>query len=59
LGICMVVPLLGCVLGILTLGWSPSFEATFWPALVAGGTAFVTGTGFHATLSAYQARKSS
>ena len=47
-GICMIVPVIGAVLGILTAGWEPTWEITFWPAIVAGFsaacTAFAAGT---------------
>jgi len=45
--IALVIPLVGCTLGILTAGWSPSWESTWWPALVAGGVAFASGTVAH------------
>jgi hypothetical protein len=47
-GICLAIPLVGCTLGVLTAGWPPSWDVTFWPALVAGFAAFTTGTLFHA-----------
>ena len=42
--ICLIVPLLGTLLGILTLGWDPGWATTWWPALVAAFTAFTSGT---------------
>ena len=46
--LCMAVPLAGAALGILTAEWPAGFEATFWPALVAGFVAFASGTALHA-----------
>jgi len=46
-GICMVVPLAAAGLGVLTIGWPLSWEATFWPAILAGGIAFGSGTIAH------------
>jgi len=43
----LIIPLLAAVLGALTAGWSWSWEATFWPALVAGVLAFGSGTALH------------
>jgi hypothetical protein len=45
--LCMVVPLVGAALGILTADWPAGFETTFWPALVAGFMAFASGTMLH------------
>lgn len=45
--VCLAVPLVAAVLGVITLDWSLDFEATFWPAIVAGATAFATGTISH------------
>jgi len=47
-GACFVVPLCAAALGILTAGWAASWEATFWPAILAGGIAFGGGTVAHA-----------
>jgi len=47
LGICLVVPLLAAVLGILTVDWALSWEDTFWPALLAAAIAFGGGTVAH------------
>lgn len=46
-GLCMVVPLIGAGLGVLTEGWDPSWQATFWPAILAGGWAFFVGNMVH------------
>ncbi len=43
----LFIPLAAAALGCLTSGWAWSWEATFWPALVAGATAFFTGTAVH------------
>jgi len=43
----LAVPLFAAALGVFTLGWPPGWEATFWPALVAGFLAFVSGTAIH------------
>jgi MFS family permease len=56
-GICMIIPLLGCALGVLTAGWPLSWEMVFWPALVAGFTAFTSGTLFHAVKSTRTERR--
>ena len=47
LGISMAVPLGAAGLGIATLGWSPGWEETFWPAVASGGTCFLSGTAAH------------
>ena len=46
-GSCFVVPLAAAGLGIATVGWSASWDATFWPAVLAGGIAFGGGTVAH------------
>jgi hypothetical protein len=46
-GACFVVPLAAAGLGIATAGWDVSWEATFWPAVLAGGIAFGGGTVAH------------
>lgn len=46
----LAIPLIAAGLGVLTADWSASFEATFWPALVAGFIAFTSGTVAHARL---------
>jgi hypothetical protein len=46
-GLSLAIPLLAAVLGIVTLGWPMTWEATFWPALVAGVMAFGSGTLSH------------
>ena len=46
-GICQVIPLAAAGLGILTAGWSVAWEATFWPAVLAGAIAFGGGTVAH------------
>lgn len=45
--LCMLVPILAALLGVATAGWPATWEATFWPALVAGGVAFGSGTLVH------------
>lgn len=47
LGTSLVVPLFAALLGALTADWGWGFEATFWPALVAGFLAFASGTVAH------------
>lgn len=47
LGVCFIIPLAAAGLGIATVGWSASWEATFWPAVLAGGIAFGGGTVAH------------
>ena len=47
LGACFVLPLLAATLGILTAGWPASWEATFWPAVLAAAIAFGGGTAAH------------
>jgi len=44
---CEAVPLAAAGLGVLTLAWDPSWAATFWPAVVAGFMAWVSGTALH------------
>jgi hypothetical protein len=46
-GLCAAVPVLAAVLGILTLGWSPGWAETFWPAIVTGLFVFGSGTLAH------------
>ena len=48
LGVCFVIPLIAAGLGILSAGWPASWDATFWPAILAGGIAFGGGTVAHA-----------
>lgn len=36
----LIPPVGAAGLGILTLGWSPAWEVTWWPAIVAGVLAF-------------------
>ena len=45
--LCLAIPLAAAGLGVLTVGWSLSWELTFWPALLAGGIAFGGGTVAH------------
>jgi hypothetical protein len=47
LGLCLVLPLGAAAVGGLAGYWSFAFESTFWPALVAGFTAFGSGTFVH------------
>ena len=47
LAACFVVPLAAAGLGCLTAGWPATWEATFWPAVLAGGIAFGGGTVAH------------
>ena len=47
LGICLVIPLAAAGVGILSCGQSAAFVDTWWPALVAGLTAFGAGTVAH------------
>ena len=44
----LAVPIAAAALGVLTADWPAGFEATFWPALVAGFVAFASGTVAHA-----------
>jgi hypothetical protein len=46
-GVSLAIPVLAAVLGVWTLGWSPSWAETFWPAIVAGFVAFGSGTLAH------------
>jgi hypothetical protein len=46
-GLCTAVPVVAAVLGILTLGWSPGWVDTFWPAIVTGLFVFGSGTLAH------------
>jgi len=45
--LCLVLPLAASALGVLTAGWEPTWEVTFWPAIVAGVLAFGAGTVNH------------
>jgi len=45
--LCLAIPTLASVLGVATAGWSGTWVATYWPALVAGGAAFGSGTLAH------------
>jgi len=45
--VCLLVPLLGVALGVASGFQEPVWESTFWPALVAAGTAFAAGTVAH------------
>ena len=45
--LCMIVPVLASVLGVMTAGWPGTWVATYWPAVVAGGVAFGSGTLVH------------
>jgi hypothetical protein len=47
LGLCFIVPLGAAGLGIATEGWGVTWQNTFWPAVLAGGTAFAGGTVAH------------
>ena len=46
-GLCLVVPLVAAGLGVATSGWPGSWEGTFWPALLAGFTAFTASQVVH------------
>ena len=46
-GASIAIPVLAAALGVLTLGWLPSWAETFWPAIVAGFLAFGSGTLAH------------
>jgi hypothetical protein len=46
-GLCVAVPVLSAILGILTLGWSPGWAETIWPAIVTGLFVFGSGTLAH------------
>jgi hypothetical protein len=45
--VAMVIPLAATGLGIATEGWAVSWQDTFWPAVLSGGTAFASGTFVH------------
>ena len=45
--VCLIVPLLAALLGVLTAGWEPAWAVTWWPALVAGVMTFGSGTVMH------------
>ncbi len=45
--LCLAVPMLASVLGVATAGWPGTWAATYWPAVVAGGLAFGSGTLVH------------
>ena len=47
LALCFVVPLVGVGLSIAWGYQLPSWEETFWPAILAGGLAFGAGTVAH------------
>jgi len=47
LGVCFIIPLCAAGLAVLTTGAPLSWEATFWPAVLAGGIAFGGGTVAH------------
>lgn len=47
LGVSLFLPLLAASLGVLTAGFDPSWEATFWPAVAAGAMTGWAGTTFH------------
>ena len=46
-GLCFIVPTLGVILGIASGLQEPDWATTFWPAIVAAGIAFATGTVAH------------
>lgn len=48
LGFSLLVPLAAAGLGVLSAGWPTGWDATWWPALVAGVLAFGSGTALHA-----------
>lgn len=43
----LAVPAAITTLGVFTAGWEPSWELRYWPAMQAGGLAFVGGTLTH------------
>ena len=43
----LAVPLLASFLGVLTDSWESSWDATYWPAIVAGFTAYTTSQVVH------------
>lgn len=43
----LVIPLGAAGLGIATCDWSVTWNDTFWPAVLAGGTTFAGGTFVH------------
>lgn len=45
--LCMTLPLLAAGVGVALGYYEPIFETTFWPAVVAGFTAFTAGTLVH------------
>jgi hypothetical protein len=45
--VCLIIPLIAAALGVWTDGWPATWRDTFWPALVAGGLAFASGTMAH------------
>jgi hypothetical protein len=46
-GLSVAVPVVAAALGILTLGWSPGWAETIWPAIVTGLFVFGSGTLAH------------
>lgn len=50
LAIAVGIPYTAALLGVLTAGWPWGWDATFWPALLAGVQAFATGTVTHRLL---------
>ena len=47
LALCLFVPVFGATAGVGMGYQSGVFDVTYWPALVAGGAAFATGTAVH------------
>ena len=47
LGFNLLVPVGAAALGELTAGWSPAWDVTWWPAIVAGWVSFGAGTALH------------
>lgn len=47
LGLCLLIPVIAASLGILTCGWTVSWNTVYWPALLAGFIAFGGGTVAH------------
>lgn len=45
--ISLAIPQLAALLGVTTLGWPGTWTDTFWPALLAGITAWLSGSGAH------------
>lgn len=46
-GLCFVVPLVASFLAVQSGYADGSFEGTYWPAIIAGATAFTAGQGTH------------